>query len=267
MAGTLKIKGIVLRETRTKESDRIVTVLSREMGIINIYARRALRLKNRNNRATGLFCYSEFVVFEHRSSDLYTLNEATVLHAFHEISSQIEYLALAMYMSELVREVTVPGEMSEEILRLFLNTLHMMTSGKWKPALCKAAFEMRLMSDTGFRPDLVACNECGAYEADGFRFDVSDGTITCLECRERTGKRGMPAPMPVVMALRYLAYADLDRMFGFTLSDGYLEPLGRITERYVMVHTDKTYPTLDFYRTIADDHGEDQIEREKPQID
>ena len=247
---TVKLTGIVIREVKTKESDRIVTVLTREAGVVSIYAKAAMRLKNKFNTRTNLFTYSEFVAFESRSSELLTLNEATVIHRFHEISDRIEFLALAMYMSELVREVSVPDDVTEEMLRLFLNMLHMMTSGKWSVPLCKAAFEMRVMCETGFRPDLLACASCGTYEADRFFFHLSDGNITCCDCTPNGRQGRMEAEMPVIMAMRYLAYADLEKMFSFTLSDGYVRQLGKICQAYVSLHTDAEFKTLDFYNSI-----------------
>jgi DNA repair protein RecO (recombination protein O) len=247
---TVKLSGIVIREIKTKESDRIITVLTKEMGVVSIYAKAAMRLRNKFNTRTNLFTYSEFVAFESRSSELMTLNEATVIHRFHEISDKIEYLALAMYMSELVREVSVPDDVTEEILRLFLNMLHMMVSGKWSVPLCKAAFEMRLLSEAGFRPDLLACSTCGAYEADRFYFHLTDGNIICSDCAPNGREGRMAADMPVIMAMRYLAYRDLEKMFSFSLSDGYVDQLSKICRAYVSVHTNTEFKTLDFYNSV-----------------
>ena len=90
---TIKATGIVIKEIKTKENDKIITVLSRELGVISIYVKGAMRLKNKFHSATGLFTYSEFVLFESRSSDLYQINEASVKHIFHRLSTNVEYLA------------------------------------------------------------------------------------------------------------------------------------------------------------------------------
>ena len=52
--------GLVLKETRYKESDRILTVLTPELGVISASAQSSLRLKSKLFSACGLFCYSEF---------------------------------------------------------------------------------------------------------------------------------------------------------------------------------------------------------------
>ena len=250
MSGTLKASGIVVRETKTKESDKIITVLSREMGIIKIYVKGAMRLKNKFHSATSLFTYSDFVLFESRSSELYQLNEASVKHTFHALSTDVEYLALAMYMAELVCVVDVPDDKNGEILRLFLNTLYMMCRGKWSVKLCKAAFEMRLMSDVGFRPNLIGCKKCYTYEAELFFFDAENGEIVCPACRKEYDMDGYLAEMPTIAALRYLAYADLEQMFSFNLSDDFIAQLNRICENYVKMHTRENFSTLTFLNNL-----------------
>ena len=54
--------GLVLKETRYKESDRIITILTPGLGVISASAQSSLRLKNKLFSACGLFCYSEFVL-------------------------------------------------------------------------------------------------------------------------------------------------------------------------------------------------------------
>ena len=247
---TIKATGIVIKEIKTKENDKIITVLSKELGVISIYVKGAMRLKNKYHSATGLFTYSEFILFESRSSDLYQINEASVKHVFHRLSTNVEYLALAMYMSELVCEVNVPDDMNNEILRLFLNMLHMLTTAKWSVSLCKAAFEMRLLCDTGFRPNLLGCKKCAKFETEVFFFDTENGEIVCTNCWKPYDQGYYITEMPAIMALRYLAYADLEKMFTFNLTGVPLYQLGRICEKYVLEHTKYDYKTLDFYKSV-----------------
>lgn len=251
MSGTLKVSGIVVRETKTKESDKIITVLTRQQGIIRIYVKGAMRLKNRFHSATGLFTYSDFVLFESRSSDLYQLNEASVKHTFYALSLDVEYLSLAMYMAELVCAVNVPDDMNNEILRLFLNILHMMCRGKWDVLLCKAAFEMRLMCDVGFRPNLVGCKRCYAYEAEMFFFDAENGEIACNECWKSYDAGSLTCEMTTLTAMRYFAYADLEQMFSFNITDKhYINQLSGICEEYVKWHIKEKFSTLDFFNNL-----------------
>ncbi|MEG1895303.1 MAG: DNA repair protein RecO, partial [Oscillospiraceae bacterium] len=79
---TKTVSGIVLREIRTKESDKIITVLTKELGVVSIYAKGAMRLKNKFHSSTGLFTYSEFTIYESHQSNMYQLDEADVKNIF-----------------------------------------------------------------------------------------------------------------------------------------------------------------------------------------
>ena len=80
--------GLVLKETRYREADRILTILTPKLGVITAMAANSLRLKSKLFSACGLFCYSEFTLVPR--SNMYTVREADVQNIFHGISSSIE---------------------------------------------------------------------------------------------------------------------------------------------------------------------------------
>ena len=122
---TIVIPGLVLKETRYKESDRILTILTPELGVISASAQSSLRLKNKLFSACGLFCYSEFVLLPGRN--MYTIREAEVRNVFHGISSTIEGMSLAMYLAEMAAALSPTGEEAAKELRLLLNCLYMIS--------------------------------------------------------------------------------------------------------------------------------------------
>lgn len=67
-------QALVLREVQYKESDKILTVLTREAGKVTVKARGCRRKGSRMAAACQLLAYSEMTLFEYR--DHYTLNEA-----------------------------------------------------------------------------------------------------------------------------------------------------------------------------------------------
>ena len=106
--------GLVLKETRYKESDRIITILTPGLGVISASAQSSLRLKNKLFSACGLFCYSEFVLLPGRN--MYTVREAESKNVFHGIASSIEGMSLAMYMAEMAAALSPTGEEAEKEL-------------------------------------------------------------------------------------------------------------------------------------------------------
>ena len=59
--------GLVLRQVKVGEADRILTILTPDLGVVSASARGSLRMKSALFSATGLFCYSEFTLTSGRS--------------------------------------------------------------------------------------------------------------------------------------------------------------------------------------------------------
>ena len=69
---TLRTDGIVIREQTTGEQDRLITVLTRENGVIRAFVNGGRNPKNKNVSSTGLLCYSDFSV-EKTKKDIYII--------------------------------------------------------------------------------------------------------------------------------------------------------------------------------------------------
>ena len=158
--------GLVLKETRYKESDRILTILTPELGVISASAQSSLRLKSKLFSACGLFCYSEFTLVPGRN--MYTVREAEVKNVFHGISASIEGMSLAMYMAEMAMTLSPTGQEAQRELRLLLNCFYMVSESKTDLRVVKAVFELRTMSECGFMPQIVCCRDCGVYDEPPF---------------------------------------------------------------------------------------------------
>ena len=65
---TFKTKGLILKEQNIGEKDKLVTVLTRQNGIVRAFVRGAKSLNNRKNSATGMFCYSKLSLYKTKDS-------------------------------------------------------------------------------------------------------------------------------------------------------------------------------------------------------
>ena len=60
----IKTDGIVLKETEYKDNDKLLTVLTRDLGRITVKARGVKSGKSGSKAACQLLAYSEFTLFE-----------------------------------------------------------------------------------------------------------------------------------------------------------------------------------------------------------
>ena len=244
---TFVTPGLVLKETRYKESDRILTILTPGLGVISASAQSSLRLKSKLFSACGLFCYSECTLVPGRN--MYTVREGEVKNVFHGISSSIEGMSLAMYMAEMAMTLSPTGQEAEKELRLLLNCLYMISKGKADPRVVKAVFELRTMSECGFMPQLACCRDCGAYEGDTFYLDVQEGHLLCADCAAKAGK-SCNLDRGALYALRHICLVDDKKIFAFKISLGSLAKLSAVAEHYALVHLDKPLKSYSFLKSV-----------------
>ena len=184
----LTTQGIVLRETNYKEADKILTVLTRDLGKRTVKARGCRRKNSKLTAASQLLVYSEMTLSER--GEFTTLTEADPLEQFWSVRQDLEDLALASYFAEVTEATAQEGEAAPELLSLLLNSLYALDTLKKPRALVKAAFELKLLCLTGYAPMLEGCAVCGAQEPAGARLHLSQGVLHCARCR------GVQAPVP-----------------------------------------------------------------------
>ena len=240
--------GIVIREQSIKEADKILTVLTRDNGIVHAYAAGAKNIKNAKSTATGLLTYSQFVFYKGR--DRFVVDEAHAKEVFIKLRDDIENLALAQYFCELAGTVVQEEEPAGEQLRLILNSLYLLCRGTKPPSLIKAAFELRMTALCGFMPDLVCCSQCGVYEHEQMAFLPDEGSLICGDCAGISKKRIIVTSLGATAAMRHCVYADFDKLFAFTVSEQSLKILEKAAEEYVLNCLERGFNTLDFYKTI-----------------
>ena len=244
-----KTKGLILRQQNIGERDKLVWALTESHGVVRAFARGAKSIRSSKSAGTGLLVYAQLSFFEGRDS--LSIDEAVALEQFIGLRSDVENMSLAQYFSELCLSLCPAGQEAQEHLRLMLNALYLLAHKKRPPLQVKACFEMRLITLSGYMPDLVMCAECGEYESDQMVFDPRTGQLRCADCASKSGVQGVQMPRAAITALRHTVYADFEKLFAFELREELLEPLSFASERYVAYMTQKEFPTLQFYKQIC----------------
>ena len=117
----MNTQAVVISTRVIDEEDRLLTLLSKEYGVIQAYAKGASRMKSRLASTTELLCYSAFTMFKNK--DRYTVDAADSINMFFGLREDIEKLSLATYFSELTATIAPHAEGAGTFLSLLLNTL------------------------------------------------------------------------------------------------------------------------------------------------
>lgn len=255
-----EVRGIVIKSADIGESDRLITLFTKESGIVTALVKGARSLKNKNMSATQQFCYSSLVLY--KRGDKLWVKESELIESFFNIRASIEGLSLAGYIIEVLSYVgTATPE--EALLRLTLNSLYAIAEGKHSLAKIKAAFEIRAMAIIGYMPDVLACRNCDEKSGEFF-FDIMSGNIECYACHEEASHIHSPDTYDereariiriltegAKIALGYCIYSPLERLFSFNISDEDMTYLAGATEEYLLNQLERSFKSLEFYKEVS----------------
>lgn len=251
-----KTKALVLKPRNVGENDKILVLLTEDMGVIEASARGAGKssagAKNKYSVLCQPFCYANVELFKGRSSWL--VNTVEILDSHFTLSADPFGAALAAYFCEVVRVLSPGEDAAGNYMQLLLNLFWLMEQGKRDVRQLKAIFELRAMVYAGFAPNLVACARCGKFESELMYFLPVQASLLCSDCMEteseQTRTSGYPLGASVLAAMRYIVYGDPHKIFSFSLKGSSLTALCRITETYLLTCTDVHYKSLAVYKAL-----------------
>lgn len=244
----LTTKALVLRETRYKDADKILTVLTEDEGKLTVKARGALRKGCKFAAATQALCYSEMTLFG--SSGRWSINEAETIEQFLPLREDIASLALASYFAEVLESVSDEDSPSPAALQLGLNSLFALSRSMYAPEHIKAVFEFRLMCISGFEPELYACSTCGNEPEDAL-LSLTGGVVHCRGCAPGAYGVSLPVSPAVMLALRYIAAAPAKKVFSFELDEQDEKQLVGIAEAYMTTQLERSFGALDYWKSLS----------------
>jgi DNA repair protein RecO (recombination protein O) len=242
-------KGIVLRETETKEADKILTLLTQEQGKIPVIARGVRRKGCKYAACAQPLVYSEWTLY--RKGDWYYANEGTTIELFRGLQNDLDAMALGFYMAELTEAVAVEETTdASELLRHLLNGLYALAVLHRPRELVKAAFEVKLLSLAGYEPLIDSCAYCGNPVPESPLLDVVQGVLRCRKCGVQESGLSMPLCSDSLAALRYVIYGNPKKLYSFELSGEALQKFSSVAETFVATQLERGFRSLDFYKSL-----------------
>ena len=243
-------KGLVIRETDFGDNDRYISVLTEEGRRIEVLCKGVRRRGGRMMNAVRLFCYSELTLYQGRGGK-YTLQQADLIASFWGVTESMETYALCCYLAELTGHMTDTEEDSPAAARLLLNALHALAEQKRDRLTVKAAFELRLMAESGYEPEVSRCSVCGEALGNSPWFSPRDGVCRCASCAERLGAPGYVRLIPATFsAIRHILTQELPRVYAFALSGPARVQLAQVCEAYALCRAERGFDSLTFYRSL-----------------
>lgn len=188
--------GIVLRVHKLGEADRIITLLTRDRGIVRAAAKGIRKTTSRFGGRLEPFMHVDLQLAEGRSLDIITQVETINAFAKDLGGDYAAYTAGTAMLETAERLVQEDGEPAVPQLQLLVGALRALTEGRMTPSLILDSYQLRALSIAGYAPTFDACARCAA-EGPHRNFHAASGGMLCDDCRVA----GSAAPSPFTVSL------------------------------------------------------------------
>lgn len=241
--GIVKLRGIVIGESQNGESSKRILVLAKGVGRVMLSARGAKNTKSKLLSGTQLFSYCDFLAYEGKG--FYSLTQADLIESFYGIRMDLDKLAEAVYLAELVDKTCPAGIEQDETLRLLLYSLAALERTQLPPRLISRVFEVKYLQISGFLSG-EGCMVCGDGEGP-LSFNENGGELLC-ENHCRGGE--IPLLTAVQKAMSFVTQRDGSQIFAFVLSDEAMTQMDSILRRYLEVHMGVRLKSREFSKEL-----------------
>ena len=235
MPGMYKDEGVVLKTIKLGEADRIVTLFTRDHGKVRAVAKGIRKTKSRFGGRLEPFTHSALLIYRGRSLD--TITQADILTSFDEVRTDYDRLTAAATLAELVEKVTPDRERASSTYRLLLEGLDALRTDKGGTVV--PAFLIKLLSISGYHPQLTTCAGCGETTSGLGGFSPGLGGAVCADCW-RDDRDALQCSVDRLRLLGRLLAAD----FGEPANDDDTRAVTNVLRSYAEYHLERPLRSL-----------------------
>ena len=234
---TIKIKGIVIAENNMGDYDKMLTILTPNLGKISCSAKGARKPKSALLAGTQLFCFCDYLMYQGTST--YHINSSETIEMFYNIRTDLDKLKYAMHLNKIVQDITEENENCYNILQLYLNALYSISETDKDKDLIISIFKLRLLKILGFTPRINECVNC--REKNNLNhFSIKDNGFKCEPC-SRQDKSAIYISESTKNAIIYTIGASPKKVFSFNLKNESLEEFKLVSKIYFDEKMEKVY--------------------------
>ena len=191
----IKVNGIVVKSSDYKDNDRLVTLVTFELGRITCLARGVKKPKAKLKYAQEVFNFGEFMLA--KRNDSYTLTDCVQTDSFGPITKDIEMYYCGCMMMDILSRIS-SLESQKGMLAQTIRMLSKLCYDEEAPQRVTTEFLKECLRQNGYDIDYNHCSICGTELTDHAYFLDSAGLI-CSSCANKS--RDIPVNINI---LKYL---------------------------------------------------------------
>ncbi len=219
----ISVEGIVVGNTPFKENSKIISIFTKDMGIISCVSKGCKNLKSKLRLPSEKFAYGTFHMY-YKEEGLSTLIDGDIKDYFINIKSDIIKISYLTYICELSTNVYKESG-SEDVYPLMESAILKIEEGH-NSKIITNVLELQYLNYLGINLNLDNCVKCGNNKV--VTLSLSKGGYICSNCRTNE-----PIVSEKVMKmLRLYYYVDISKISNIDIDEEVSDTINHIIEEY-----------------------------------
>lgn len=221
----IEVEGIITKEVMYQESSKILTIFTRELGMVSAISKGCRSVKSRLRSGSQVLTYGKFFL-NYKEEGLSTLTSVDIINPFTSIFSDISKISYASYMVEISSEV-FKASLEIDIFDILKGALIKMNDG-FDSEVLMHILEVKCLSYLGVGLHVDSCTVCG-NKTSIKTVSVDNGGFLCDNCY--TNEKIYSSKM--ITLLRAFSYVDISKISKLEVSNETKLELDIFLEEYL----------------------------------
>lgn len=230
----LKTEGIVLKTFDLRETSRIAVFFTKEHGKVSGVLKGIRKDHRKFGSSVDRFSVNLIVYYQYRNSDLHLISHCDLKGYYYPIRQDLKKSLAASYILELVNLMMPQEEKNEKIYQLMLDFLESLQTAD-DPNLLVHFFQIKILSLSGFKPNLDRCLKCKKRIIEHARFSVKEGGLVCPDCSVSDVTVEVLSP-GAVSSIIYVENHDWPICLRLKLTDSVQKELKYVLNNFLVFH-------------------------------
>ena len=242
-------EAVVIKKTRLGEADTILTFFTPHLGKTQGFGK-SLR-KTKSKMAGHLELLTHTTVNFAKGKSIPTITGAQTVHAFLPLKEDLWLTSCGLYVAELVNHFTTEHQENPELFDLLVATLTNLSKGD-DPVLVLRHFEMHLLNNAGYRPQLRECVLCHQpLEPVENYFSPPAGGLFCPACQAKQGF-GQVVSVNAQKVLRFLQANEYTTASRLKMEAALAREVESLLTAFLRYHLEKEVKSAAWLDTLRD---------------
>ena len=245
-----KTRAIVIKSMNLSESDRLITFMTENHGKVKCVAKGARKAKNQFWGSLEPMSLIHLIYFGREHQSLFRLNHSDIIESFQTIRDDFDKLYTGIYFLDLIDAMILEGHWEPKVFGLLYQALAALNQQNELEPL-RRLFEIRLLSLSGYKPQLEHCVLCRKTPENGMiSFSYAHNGILCSSC-SNSARVDIQFSVGTRNYIKKLLEVEIKTCERLKFPKSQTEEIEKVTHRLVLSHLGRELKSYPFIKNMA----------------